>query len=172
MLGLWSSQAKLRVNNSLLNLFKHLVSEFAQCFTHILNVLLYDLLQEGGQFEQGGIGGVLEPGLDENAVVGLQHEVFSNIIHNYTLIQRSAYLAKVFDKYHACWRGVLPVKSVGDTLLFVDLVEHPVCVVLHGCSEDNHLVDLAHLFEEFIASRSDAEGAFSTDFVIVHQGLV
>lgn len=67
---------------------------------------------------------------------------------------------------------MLSVKSVGDALLLVDLVEHPVCVVLHGCGEDDHLVDLAHLFEEFVASRSDSEGTFATDFVVMHQGLI
>jgi hypothetical protein len=67
---------------------------------------------------------------------------------------------------------MLSVKTVRDTFLLVNLVEHPVSVVLHGCSEDNNFVELTHLLQELVASRSDSEGAFSSNLVVMHKRFI
>lgn len=121
---------------------------------------------------EGCIRGVFEPGLDEDAVVGLQNEVFGNVIHNYTFIQRSANLAEVLHKDHASWRSMLSVQAIGDAFLLIDLVKHPVCVVLHRSCKDDNLVNLTHLLQEFVASRSNAERAFTTIFIIMDQCFI
>lgn len=167
-----SSQAKLRINNSFLNLFKHLVTEFAEGLTHILNILLYDLFKQGSQFEQGSISHVFEPGFDENTVIGLQDKVFSNVVDNYAFIQGSSNFTQVFNEDHSSGRGMLSVKTVRNAFLFVDLVKHPVSVVLHGSSKNDDFVDLTHLFQEFIAARSNAEGAFTSNLIIMNKSFV
>ena len=67
---------------------------------------------------------------------------------------------------------MLSVKPVCDSFLFVDLVQDPVSIlphfkslayVLHRSCEDNNLVDLAHFFEELVATRSNQKVAFGAD---------
>ena len=54
---------------------------------------------------------------------------------------------------------VLSIESVRDHIFSVELVEHPVCVVLHSRSKDNHFVNLIHLAKEFLRTRSNQEVA-------------
>jgi len=67
---------------------------------------------------------------------------------------------------------VLPVQSERDATLFVNLVEHPVGVILHGCSEDHNLVDFAHLFQKLVAARAHSEATLPCRFIIVDERLV
>ena len=80
-----SVKAQLRIGHSLGYLFQHLVSEFPQCVAHVGHLLLDDLLQQGRQFGQGRVIHVVEPALDEYAVVRLQLEVLRDIIDNDSL---------------------------------------------------------------------------------------
>lgn len=121
---------------------------------------------------EGRIRGVFEPRFDEDAVVWLQHEVFSNVVYNYTFVEGPAYFTQVFHEDHASGRGMLSVQAVGDAFLLVDLVEDPVSVVLHGGCEDDHLVDLTHFLKELIAAGSNPERTFTADFIIMDQGLI
>ena len=91
------------------------------------------------------IGGVFEPALDENTVIGLQREVLSHVVYDNCFVQGTPDSAEIFDKYHVIWRGVLSVESVGDALLTVDRVEHPIGVVLHRCGENHYFVHCSHL---------------------------
>mmetsp|Transcript_7515 Transcript_7515/g.12692 ORF Transcript_7515/g.12692 Transcript_7515/m.12692 type:complete len:285 (-) Transcript_7515:562-1416(-) len=67
---------------------------------------------------------------------------------------------------------MLSVEAVLDPLRFVDLVQDPVSVVLHGCREDDHFVELSHLSQKFVAARPHQEGALATHFEVVDQGLI
>lgn len=62
---------------------------------------------------------------------------------------------------------MLTVHTMANALVFVDLVQNPVCIlheinilfesvsyVLHGSSEYDNLINLTHFFEEYITSRS------------------
>ena len=53
---------------------------------------------------------------------------------------------------------MLPIESVLDELvIWVELVDNPVRIVLHTCSEDHDLIVLRHLLEELEAIRPDQE---------------
>jgi hypothetical protein len=52
-------------------------------------------------------------------------------------------------------RGMLTVQAVGDVLIRVQGVEHPICIVLHGCCENHYFIKLRHLTQELLSMRSD-----------------
>jgi len=133
---------------------------------------VYYLLQKGCQFEQGGVAHIVEPTLDENAVVRLEREVLSDIIHDDGFVERTTNPAQILDKGDTCRRTMLPVESEGDATLLVDLIEDPVGVILHRSCEDYHFVDLAHLFEEFVAARPHSEATLASSFIIMDECLV
>ena len=67
---------------------------------------------------------------------------------------------------------MLPVQSEGDAALLINLIEHPVSVILHRCSENYHLIDLTHLFEELITPRPHPESSLACGFIIVDERLI
>lgn len=133
---------------------------------------MYYLLQKGRQFKQGCVAHIVEPTLDEDAVVRLEREVLSDIIHNDGLVERTTNPAQILDEGDSRRRAMLTVESEGDATLFVDLIEDPVSVVLHRSCEDYYFVDLAHLFEEFVAAGSHSEATLTCSFIIVDECLV
>lgn len=70
----------MRILDSFRYLFKHLVSEFSKGISHIIDLLFDDLLQKRRQLGQCCVGHVVEPALNEDAVIRLKLEVFSHII--------------------------------------------------------------------------------------------
>ena len=56
-------------------------------------------------------------------------------------------------------KSMLTVKSVGDQVVRVKLIQDPVSVVLHCCSEDYQFVVLRHFFEEFPCAWSDQKSS-------------
>jgi len=67
---------------------------------------------------------------------------------------------------------VLPVQSVLDVAVFVDLVHHLVCVLLESGSEDDDLIVLGHEFDELDAARTNQKEAVWPVVHVVDQGLV
>lgn len=67
---------------------------------------------------------------------------------------------------------MLAIKSVRYMFLFVNLIQHPVGIVLHSSSEDHDLVYLTHFFQEFIAARSDKEISFATDLKVMNKRFI
>jgi len=81
------SQSELRICDASLDLVEHLISEFSECFAHILYVFLNDLFQKRRQFKECSIGGVLEPRLDKYAVVRLLRKIFGHVVHDDRSVQ-------------------------------------------------------------------------------------
>ena len=113
--------------------------------------------EEGRQLKQGRVGFVVEPTLDENAVVGLEREVLGHIVDDDCFVQRTADSTQVLDEHHVVRGGVLSVEAEGDAFVLVDGVEHPIRIVLHRRSENDDLVHLRHLLQELVAARPDPE---------------
>lgn len=67
---------------------------------------------------------------------------------------------------------MLTIQPVLDALGFVDLVEDPVGVVLHGGGEDHHFINLRHLGQKLIAARPHQEGPLAANLKIVYQSLI
>ena len=58
----------------------HLVTERTQRDSHILNFLQHKLLQQGNHVTRLRISGVFEPRLNEDSIVLLKNEVFSQVV--------------------------------------------------------------------------------------------
>lgn len=68
--------------------------------------------------------------------------------------------------------SVLSVKPVADVAFGVELIEHPVCVVLHrSCENDNFVLPL-HPLQERAATRPHEKVALIAHLHIVDQRLV
>ena len=139
-----SIKAQLRVRDTFGNLFKHLISEFTERISYVWHLFLDDLLEKRRKLWKGGIIHVVEPTFDEYTIIGLQLEVFSNIVNNYSFWQISSDPAQVFDENWTIMRAVLSVETVLDSLSFINLIEHPISVVLHSSCEYDNLVYLSH----------------------------
>ncbi len=72
---------------------------------------------------------VVEPRLDEDAVVRLELEVLSNVVHDDCLGKVTADTAEVLDEDRAVWQCVLAIEAVLYPLGFVYLVKHPVSIL-------------------------------------------
>ena len=75
-------EVQSRVRDPFGHLLKHILSEKFEGLTDISHRGLRYGYQQGCQFEKGRVSFIGEPGFDEDAVLWLQLEVFSNIIHN------------------------------------------------------------------------------------------
>ena len=64
--------------------------------------------------------------------------------------------------------NVLSVESMGDVVMFVDLIDHPVRIVLSGRSEYHNLVVLRHLPQEFIRPWPHQEFPLVLALLLVH----
>jgi hypothetical protein len=64
------------------NLLKHLISELSQGVSHVINLLLRDLFEERSQLGECCVGHVIEPTLDEDAIVRLELEVLCDIVYD------------------------------------------------------------------------------------------
>ena len=102
-LALLSIQAELRIGDALGDLLKHLVTEASQCVTHVRHFLLDDLLEERSQLGQGGVILVVEPRLDEDAVVRLELKVLGHVVDNNRLSQVPTDTAQILNEYWAVW---------------------------------------------------------------------
>ena len=68
---------------------------------------------------------------------------------------------------------MLAVETVLDVALWVQLIQNPVCVVLHCRCEDYHLVYLSHLLNELLCARPDEEvTALTAHLEVVDQCFV
>ena len=62
---------------------------------------------------------------------------------------------------------MLTVQSVRDQFaVWIKLVNNPVCILLHTCSENDYLVVLSHLAKELVAVGSDEEVRLATVAII------
>ena len=78
--------------------------------------------EEGRQLKQGRVGLVLEPTLDEDAVVRLQREVLGHVVNDDRLVQRTADAAQILDEDHVVRGGMLSVEAVGDIFGLVNRI--------------------------------------------------
>ena len=85
--------------------------------------------EERREFLEGFVAGVVVPGLDVDAVVGLLLEVLRVVVHDQRLGQVSAQLAQVFLVHVLAETAVRPVQPVADQLLGVEAVQNEVRVV-------------------------------------------
>lgn len=100
---------------------------------------------------------VIVPSRYEDSIIWLQDEVVANVVNDYGLGDVTAEEAQVFHQEWAILTRVLSVQSVFDVVAHVDLIDHLVCVLLQGCSEDDDLVVLRQRFNELHAARSHQE---------------
>ena len=128
------------------NLLKHLISELSQGVSHVIHLLLRNFFEERSQLRKCCVGHVIEPTLNEDTIVWLELEVLSDIVNDNGTREVSTNSTKVLDKDRPVRKGMLTVHTVTDTLVLVDLIKDPVCIILHGCSEDNHFIYLTHFF--------------------------
>jgi hypothetical protein len=75
-------QGQLGLENASLDLFDHLHAENLQCVSNILHFFCHYFFQQRSQLIQGVVSWVIYPSADENSVVRLKLEVFSDIIHD------------------------------------------------------------------------------------------
>ena len=62
---------------------------------------------------------------------------------------------------------MLTVQTVRNQLtVWIKLVNDPVCILLHTCSENYYLVVLCHLAKELVAEGSDEEVRLATIAII------
>lgn len=62
---------------------------------------------------------------------------------------------------------MLTVQTVRNQLtVWIKLVNDPVCILLHTCSENYYLVVLSHLAKELVAEGSDEEVRLATIAII------
>jgi hypothetical protein len=106
-----------------------------------------------------------------NSILLLSLEVLCNVVDYNHLLKVSPYLAQILDENGIISSCVLSVKSVRYPTFRVELVEHPVRIILHRCCKNNHFKVLAHKFQKLSCSWSDQEGA-SEFFIIRHSCLV
>lgn len=161
------------VRHSLLYLVHHLVPKLAQGLPHVPALLLDNLAQNWRQLHQCSVVGILVPRLNENAIVRLLAEVGSQVVHYYRLGEGAPDSTQIFAEDLARVRGVLPVQPVRDPLVWVELVQHPVGVVLHRGREYDQLIELGHFLQECFAARPHSEIAFAfAVLVVVDQSLI
>ena len=137
---------RVRVNHS-----RQSVSELSQAYPDVLDLLDDDFLEQGYQIPQLCIILVIKPCLDKDARILLQKEVLCQVVYYDCLGQGSSYLGQILDDQ---WIGVslgpidcvLSVKSVLDNLLlWVQLIDNPVGVLLNTSREYDYLIILRHL---------------------------
>lgn len=102
----------------------------------------------------------------------MQLEVLRHIVNDDRLTQVSTYSREVLDKHRSTRKSMLPVESVANEPLRIDLVNNPVCVVLHGCCEDDYFIVLVHLLQELTHSWPDQTLALVALFKVVDEGFV
>lgn len=115
------------------------------------------LQQNRSKFEQSDVSGVIVPRAYFNAVLGIVLKVGCDVVHDDRLCKITPEETQIFQVHMALFHRVLSVQSVRYQIFRVELVEHPVCIVLHGGREYDNLVGLAHLAEELMSTRSDQE---------------
>ena len=69
-------------------------------------------------------------------------------------------------------RAVLPVETEFNVLVYVDLVNNLICVVLQCCREDNDLVILGHQLYELNTPGPHEEEAILAVFDVVDKRFV
>jgi len=124
-----SIEAQLGISHSLGYLLEHLVSELAESISHIRDLLLHNLFQKRSEFGQGCVVLVVEPTLNEYAVVGLKLEVLSDIIHYYGFCEISPDTTEILHKDRPIGHGVLAVEPMLYSFGGIYLVQHPISVL-------------------------------------------
>mmetsp|Transcript_10388 Transcript_10388/g.27543 ORF Transcript_10388/g.27543 Transcript_10388/m.27543 type:complete len:293 (-) Transcript_10388:1382-2260(-) len=98
------------------------------------------LLQQGCELRESGIVRIVVPSADEYPVVGLEHEVFLDVVNNERALHIPSEAAKVLCEKRTPWQCVLPVEAMVDEAVRVNLSDDPVGVILGGGREDYELV--------------------------------
>mmetsp|Transcript_11146 Transcript_11146/g.33025 ORF Transcript_11146/g.33025 Transcript_11146/m.33025 type:complete len:481 (+) Transcript_11146:709-2151(+) len=116
---------------------------------------------------------IVVPRDDENAVVGLQHEILLHVVDDEGAVQVAAQTAHVLDEDGAPGQRVLAVEPVVDEPPRVDLVDHPVRVILGRSREDDELeAEVVHPLEELVHARADVVVAHAVVLEVMDQRLV
>mmetsp|Transcript_68100 Transcript_68100/g.162557 ORF Transcript_68100/g.162557 Transcript_68100/m.162557 type:complete len:373 (+) Transcript_68100:382-1500(+) len=131
------------------------------------------LLQKWSQRKERSVVGVIVPGKDENAVVRLQHEVFLHVVNNEHLVQVAAQAAEILHEDGAPGQRVLAIQAMMNQTVRVDLVDHPVSIVL-GCRRENDelVAVLVHALDKLLHARPDLVTSHAVVLRIVHQSLI
>lgn len=131
-----------RIRDPSRHLSDHISPEQFQSISHVRQGrgLCYSD-EERRKLEEGSVPGVREPRLDENAVLGLELEVFRDVVDYDGSGEVSADAGEVLHIEAARGgRRMLPVQSVADELGVRQVAQGPVGVVWHRRGEDDELV--------------------------------
>ena len=115
----------------------------------------HNLKQNWSKFEQGDVGGVVVPRANLNAILWVVAKVGGHVVHYYRLLQIAPNPAQVFHVDMILLHCVLSVQPERDQVLNIQLVQHPVGIVLHRRSKDDDFVGLTHLSQELMGARPD-----------------
>jgi hypothetical protein len=77
-------------------------------------------------------------------------EVLSNIIDNDSLTNISANKIEILNSIVFLSFSVLSVKSMWNKLFSIYWIKNPVSIIFESCSENNDLIELTQLRQEFI----------------------
>jgi len=102
----------------------------------------------------------------------VQLKVLRDIIDNDHLAQISADSRKVLYENWATGESMLSVKSVAYKSLRINLVDDPVCVILHGSCEYDNLIVFVHLLQKLTNPRSNETLALISLFKVVNKSFV
>jgi hypothetical protein len=123
----------------------------------INNLVLNNLDQKGCECEQTDIICSINPSLNEDSIVRLELEVFSDVVYNQGLAEVRPEPRQVFNIETVKWKSMLTVEAEVDQVLVLKEGERPVCVLLGSCSEDGDVIILRHQLQERVCSRTDGK---------------
>ena len=115
---------------------------------HIFDLVLNEHAQNRGQLLELAVVQAAEPAEDVDAIVGLQLEVFRDVVHYYSLRKVPAQAAQILHVDALSELAAVPVEPVADALELVEVVEDPVRVLFQPGRENDQLVVLGHLSQE------------------------
>lgn len=102
----------------------------------------------------------------------LKDEVVRDVVDDDGSLQVSPEQAQVLDQERTVLGGMLAVESVLDELLWIDLVDNLISVLLESGCEDDDFVVFCHQLYELHAPRSHEKVTFLPIVNVVDEGLV
>ena len=92
-------------------------------------MIYYLTLKERSQLGECGVGHIIEPALDEYAVIGLQLEVLRNVVHDYGPREVAPDATQVLHEDRPIRQRMLAVHTIANVLLLVYLIKHPIRIL-------------------------------------------
>ena len=153
---------------SLFYLIKHLFSKHSESVSNIFYLLWSNFYQNWWKFIKSSVISITEPRTNLYSVILLKLKVLWHIINYYSFWEVSSYSWQIFDKYRPAWECMLSVETMSYVSLWINLINYPICIILHRCSENYNFKILIHFLKKVWNSRSDEAFSLIIRFKIMN----